>query len=294
MRRPGLPIDGAGVSTRGGTARGGTATGGTVTGGPRLLGMALVLALGCASGCVSSGYSGRSESSSEDLAELKRRVIELQQQARMSELEIARLHERVAELEARLRTVPPAAAENPSPVTRRESAEVPSTASDVETPAPPLMEEIELEDEADSGPGDSGRTDSSATRRGPAVTPAAQRLYDEGYTLYHRGRYLDAETTFRRFLGSHADTDLADNAQYWIGEARYARGDLRGALAAFRETVERYPDGNKVPDALVKAGQALEALGDVEGARETYSEVLRRFAESPAASVAREHLSRLP
>jgi len=276
--------------------RQGRTRGDGTAGGARLLGAALLLAAGCASGCVSSGYADRGQSSSADLAELKRRVIELQQQARMSELEIARLRERVAELEARLRGDPPAP-EDPPPVTRQGSAGIPSAseASDLETPAPPLMEELDLEDEpeSESGSSDSRGTD-NAKRRGPAVTPDAQRLYDQGYTLYHRGRYLDAETTFRRFLGSHGDTDLADNAQYWIGEARYARGDLRGALSAFRETVERYPDGNKVPDALVKAGQALEALGDVEGARETYSEVLRRFAESPAASVAREHLSRLP
>ena len=118
-------------------------------------------------------------------------------------------------------------------------------------------------------------------------------LYDQGYTLFHQGRFIDAESAFRRFLQEHPDNDHADNAQYWIGEARYARDDARGALAAFRETVDRYPHGNKVPDALLKAGQCLEKLGDREGARATYREVTRRFPESAASAAAEDRLAGL-
>jgi tol-pal system protein YbgF len=119
-------------------------------------------------------------------------------------------------------------------------------------------------------------------------------LYDRGYSLYHQGHFVDAESSFQRFLQANTGSELADNAQYWIGECRYARSDLRGALAAFRETVERYPKGNKVPDALLKAGQSLEGLGDVEGARVTYREVVRRFPGTAAAAVAEERRAKLP
>jgi tol-pal system protein YbgF len=126
------------------------------------------------------------------------------------------------------------------------------------------------------------------------VTAEAQALYDRGYTLYHQGRYVDAESSFQRFIQSHPTTELTDNAHYWIGESRLARGDVAGALAAFRETVERYPDGNKVPDALLKVGEAMAALGDGEGAREAYQEVLRRFAGTTAAAVAEDRLRAIP
>jgi tol-pal system protein YbgF len=105
---------------------------------------------------------------------------------------------------------------------------------------------------------------------------------------------VDAEASFQRFLQANPKSELADNAQYWIGECRYARGDNRGALAAFRETVERYPEGNKVPDALLKAGQSLEALGDSDGARASYAEVVRRYAGTAAAAVAEERRAKLP
>jgi tol-pal system protein YbgF len=126
------------------------------------------------------------------------------------------------------------------------------------------------------------------------LPPAAQALYDRGYTLYHQGHFVDAEASFQRFLQTEPKSELADNALYWIGECRSSRNDLRGALAAFRETVERYPQGNKVPDAMLKAGQTLEALGDKEGARTTYKEVTRRFPNTAASAVAEERRAKLP
>jgi tol-pal system protein YbgF len=145
---------------------------------------------------------------------------------------------------------------------------------------------------------------STALPPGPIVTgagesaetlsPAAQALYDRGYTLYHQGHYVDAEASFQRFLQSEPKSELADNSLYWIGECRYSRHDLRGALAAFRETVERYPQGNKVPDAMLKAGQTMEALGDKEGARTTYKEVTKRFPNTAAAAAADERRAKLP
>src|SRR5260370_41255225 len=85
------------------------------------------------------------------------------------------------------------------------------------------------------------------------VTPAVQALYDRGYTLYHQKHYVDAEASFQRFLQAEPHSELADNAQYWIGECRDSRGDMGGALAAFPETAEAYPTRNKTPDALLNA-----------------------------------------
>ena len=88
------------------------------------------------------------------------------------------------------------------------------------------------------------------------LSPGNQVLYDRGYTLYYQGHYVDAEASFQRFLQANPTSELADNAQYWIGECRYARNDVKGALSAFRETIERFPKGNKVSDAMLKLGSA--------------------------------------
>lgn len=238
-----------------------------------------------------------------EVRELRARVLELQRRAAVTEVELERLRRQVADLEARLEGRPAPRREDEPAQSRGEDdagaalAEPVIEIEDVrdERPAPgrsapPAVEEPPSPEEAPSPPAPAGGDEEPAGE----VTRDAQELYDRGYTLYHQQRHVDAESTFRRFIQSHPDTELTDNARYWIGECRLARGDVRGALAAFRETVERHPRGNKVPDALLKVGEAMSRIGDTEGAREAYQEVIRRFAGTAAASVAHDRLEQLP
>ena len=273
-------------------------------------------------GC-SSGYSSSSPDYSGDLAEMKERILELQEQATVADVEIKRLRQQVAQLESRQ-----AGDVSPSSTAARVVVDSPSTdrpSIGASTPDPVITVEVEESDldppVADVATASTAVTASQATAT-PEIAPpvasgssqsvsdapevvsqapsayepvdsAGQALYDRGYTLYHQGRYLDAEASFQRFLQANPATELSDNAQFWIGESRYARGDIRGALAAFRETLQRYPDGNKVPDALIKEGDCLTSLGDRDGARARYDEVIRRFPSSAAAIMAEERLAAL-
>ncbi len=258
----------------------------------RLLPLSMVLSLALM-GCATRGLVGADPSQAKEVEELKRRVLELQRKAAMNEVELERLRRQVDTLEARLGGGPGA---RPRPAGPGAAPSNPAPADPL--PREPMIEEDDLEDlpgAALPAPGarSAGADQTPEAGSAPAIPPAAQDLYDQGYTLYHQGRFLDAEAAFQRYLQAYPETELADNAQYWIGEARYARGDHRGALAAFRESITRFPDGNKLPDALLKSGQCLEALGDLDGARRTYQDVLRRFPESAAAAVAKDRARRL-
>jgi len=259
-----------------------------------------LLLLGCGTGLwrprTPAQEPGRERSSlAEEVAELKTRVLELQRKAAMSEVEIARLRAELLALQAQRPAAaggapaPPAPARAPAPQVSVTPPSSPAPASraaieegDLNEPLAPAVPPVISAPPA--GP-PIGPTSVAAAQ---PVSPAGQAVYDQAYTLYHQGRYLDAEAAFQRFVQAHGTTDLADNASYWIGECRYARGDLRGALAAFREAIARYPLGNKLPDALLKAGQSLEGLGDLDGARAAYDEIVRRFPESAVAAAARE------
>jgi tol-pal system protein YbgF len=230
-----------------------------------------LLAVGCSS--FSSSPDG---DVSDDLDQLKSRVLELQQRAAMDEIEIRRLGERVEELETGGRA--------PSPRTE-------STARGIgEEDLVPIQPRVGIES-SDLGDDLGAGAETSLAKPGSQrVTADAQALYDSGYTLYHQGRYLDAEEAFTAFLASWSQTDLGDNAQYWIGESRLGRGESASALAAFRETVSRYPESNKAPDALYKVGRVLESLGDLDGARREYQAVASRYPGTAAARSAADHL----
>jgi tol-pal system protein YbgF len=249
-----------------------------------------------------------------DIEQMKQRILDLQEKAAMTEVELERLRQQVARLEAR----PPAAEpgvdpepvyEPPAPIStwqgsgsREESvmeeSDLPLDQPSPGEPEPMAQGLVTGATVSGSGVGDVAATPgSSDTGSVPMayepVVPAGQALYDRGYTLYHQGRYLDAEASFQRFLQAYPRTDLSDNAQFWIGESRYARGDLSGALTAFRETLQQHPEGNKVPDALVKEGDCLAGMGDRDGARRSYEEVVRRFPGSAAAVMASERINDL-
>lgn len=268
-----------------------------------ILGMALLCG-GCTAPLV-----GPSEPAVADLEEMKERILELQRKATMAEVELDRLRRQVAGLEASLadtRARPVTGSDlaerlRALPVERPEATNQPSrlpgpgdpSAVEVSDLTPVVVAPPRVADPPPAATAGSPPAAVSEVETGP-VAPAAQSLYDSGYTLFHQGRYLDAETTFQRFLQSYAATELGDNAQYWIGESRYARGDLNGALSAFRATAERFPQGNKVPDALLKTGDCLAGLGDLEGARAGYGEVIRRYPDAVAAAVAEERRAALP
>ena len=272
---------------------------------------ALVLAVGLMTTGCTSGLMPERGAGPDELAEVKSRVLELQRDAAMTRVEIERLRQQVVALEARLagagatapaaRPVPPPATPPPPvvvvpperqarPVVEETDLEIPARSPVppvTPPPAPPVAPPVAAPPAAEA----------AAPRAGGPATPvseAAQALYDRGYTLYHQGRYVDAEAGFRRFLQAYPDTSLSDNAQYWIGESRFARGDFDGALAAFQEAAQRYPGGNKVADSLLKAADCLQRLGDTGSARATYDEVMRRFPGSAAAAMAEERRGQLP
>ena len=58
----------------------------------------------------------------------------------------------------------------------------------------------------------------------------------------------------RSFWPRIRPASLADNAQYWLGEAYYVNKSYPEAQAAFQRVVDKYPQSRKRPDALLKIG----------------------------------------
>ncbi|MBU1880857.1 tetratricopeptide repeat protein, partial [bacterium] len=81
-----------------------------------------------------------------------------------------------------------------------------------------------------------------------------KELYDQAFADMSRGNYDLAKMGFEEYLRLYSDTELADNALYWIGEVEYVQHDYQGALATFQRVIEEYPKGNKLAAALFKIG----------------------------------------
>ena len=59
--------------------------------------------------------------------------------------------------------------------------------------------------------------------------------YQAAFNLLKDGQYDRAIAAFQKFLAAYPDSPLADNAQYWLGEALYVNKTYPEALAAFAE-----------------------------------------------------------
>jgi tol-pal system protein YbgF len=116
------------------------------------------------------------------------------------------------------------------------------------------------------------------------ATPRA--LYDAAYQDLTRGNHGLALMGFQEVLAKFPTSELADNAQYWIGESYYAQKDYRQAQKEFEKVEGSYPQGDKVPAALLKLGFCLQQQGDKAAAHAAFQKLVQRFPNTEEARLA--------
>ncbi|MCI0568506.1 MAG: tol-pal system protein YbgF [Acidobacteria bacterium] len=155
-------------------------------------------------------------------------------------------------------------------------------------------------DLGDQGPTRSAEV-SPAVANSKAPTPnqssspssEADKLYVDGYAQFNSGNYQVAQQDFSEFLARSPESDLADDAQYWIGECYFSQKDYRRAILEFRKVIDQYPFGNRVPHAFLKVGLCYLALGDRDRASESLETVVQAFPRSEVATVAKATLDEI-
>jgi len=137
------------------------------------------------------------------------------------------------------------------------------------------------------------RGDSAAPAAGALTPGQVKAIYDNAYLDLNRGNYSLALLGFRDYLSKSPDSELADNAQYWIGECYYAQRDFRKAIEEFSVVEQGHPKGDKVPAAMLKIAYSKLQLEDRAGARQELRDLIGRFPNSDEAAQARTKLSSL-
>jgi tol-pal system protein YbgF len=139
-----------------------------------------------------------------------------------------------------------------------------------------------------------GTTGAAGAPGSSAPSSVEQAVYSQAFDALKAGSYSVAITGFKDFLGSYPASPLAENAQYWLGEAYYVNKDYDSAAAAFRAVLKKWPDSRKAPDAMLKLGYTQAAQKQYPAARATLDEVTRKYPGSDSARLAAERLKRIP
>ena len=148
---------------------------------------------------------------------------------------------------------------------------------------------------AATSPG-AGGSDNGGGGAAAANTPSSveQAVYSQAFDALKAGSYSVAITGFKDFLGTYPTSPLAENAQYWLGEAYYVNRDYEAAAGAFRAVMRKWPDSRKAPDALLKLGYTQFEQKQFAAARATLQEVTKKYPGTDSARLAADRLKRIP
>jgi len=122
------------------------------------------------------------------------------------------------------------------------------------------------------------------------VSTGVGDLYKDAYETLQKGDLEAARRKFEAFLKQYPNTELSDNAQFWVGETYYLRKDFEKAILEYEKAIAKYPEGDKIPAALFKQALAFLELGDKTNARSLLKRVIERYPHSEQAEMAKKRL----
>ena len=121
---------------------------------------------------------------------------------------------------------------------------------------------------------------------------------EEDYTkairvLRDERNFVKARGLLNGFISEYPTHELADDAQYWIGQSYFQEKNFERAILAFNKVQVDYANGDKAPEALLLEALSFLNIDDRASARELLGQVIAKYPDSSAASTARKRLESL-
>lgn len=123
--------------------------------------------------------------------------------------------------------------------------------------------------------------------------PSADTLYSNGLRDITSGKYDLANSEFRDYLKYYGDTDLASNAQFYLGEIAYSQKNYDAAVQEYDKVLSNYPKSFKLAPARLKKGMAMIELGQKSSGVKELREVVKRYPGTEEERRARARLKEL-
>jgi tol-pal system protein YbgF len=151
----------------------------------------------------------------------------------------------------------------------------------LQTPPPPPPT-------AATGGGDMAGTPPAAAPETPTIS--AQDLYANGNRDRGGKKYDLAVQEYQQYLKWYGNTDLAANAQFYIGDIHYRQKNYEQAVRDFDMVLEKYSENNKTPDALYSKGLALKALSRLTESHTEFLQLIKQYPRNDLAVQACDQL----
>jgi len=129
----------------------------------------------------------------------------------------------------------------------------------------------------------------------PSISPnlSPNEIYNMARSDYLKGNYELAIEGFSIYKTQFADSPLADDAIYWIGECYFSQKKYDQAIEYFNELILNYPNGDKIPAGYLKKGISLTEQGKNQEAISVFRLLITKYPLEEETRIAQEKIREL-
>jgi len=111
------------------------------------------------------------------------------------------------------------------------------------------------------------------------VASIQQKLYDKATLLFNQKRYNESIDIYEEIIQINRDHSLADNAQFWIGEALYYQKQYPEALQAYQQ-VFGMGNRNKAASAQMRLGYCYFRMNQLDQSAAEFRKVIQNYPKA--------------
>jgi tol-pal system protein YbgF len=131
----------------------------------------------------------------------------------------------------------------------------------------------------------------------PVVQPAnavlPSDLFAEAKNHLDKGSYEAAATGFKLYTTKYPQSENADQAYIYMGDAYIAAGQTKQGAVAYATVLQQFPKSKLIPTARLKYALSIVPLGKTDEAKRYLSSVVKDFPKSSEATQAQAELAKL-
>jgi tol-pal system protein YbgF len=121
-----------------------------------------------------------------------------------------------------------------------------------------------------------------------AASSGKEAKYKEAYDALQGKQYSAARKMFEAFVREFPQTDLTDNAYFWIAETYYSEKNYEDSILAYETLLKKFPESQKAPGALYKQALSFIEIGDRKTGQLILEQLIARYPNTSEAEFAKK------
>ena len=123
--------------------------------------------------------------------------------------------------------------------------------------------------------------------------PAEKRDFDAAFALFRTGDFVKSQKALFDFFQRYPGSGYSPSALYWLGNAQYSNRDYKEAIINFRSMISKNPDHMRAPEAMLSIANCQLEMKDPKSAKKTLEDLMKAYSKSEAAFAGAERLRTL-